>query len=126
MSFQLALLLVLLTLFPVSGFAADPEDYARLTKTGICRRCNLQGANLQGVDLKGANLGGANLRNADLSLANLEQSNLGAADLRGANLERTFMNEAILCNTTMPDGRIEYSGCALPTLKQLLNALERR
>ncbi|MEC8223049.1 MAG: pentapeptide repeat-containing protein [SAR324 cluster bacterium] len=51
---------------------------------------------------------------------------MGGADLRGAKLDRAFMNEAILCNTIMPDGRIEYSGCLLPTLKQLLNAFEQR
>ena len=66
------------------------------------------------------------LKNADLTLTNLESANLGGADLRGAKLDRAFMNEAILCNTIMPDGRIEYSGCLLPTLKQLLNAFEQR
>ena len=59
-------------------------------------------------------------------MTNLEQANLGGANLRGANLERAFMNEATLCNTIMPDGHIEYGGCALPTLKQILNALEAR
>ena len=106
--------------------AADPEDYERLKKSGSCRRCNLEGIDLQGTELKGVNLGGSNLRNADLSMTNLEQANLGGADLRWANLERAFMNEATLCNTIMPDGHIEYVGCALPTLKQILNALEAR
>ena len=105
---------------------ADPQDYQKLKETGICRRCNLERVDLQGAQLKGVNLGGANLKNADLTLTNLESANLGGADLRGAKLDRAFMNEAILCNTIMPDGRIEYSGCLLPTLKQLLNAFEQR
>ena len=106
--------------------ATDPHDYLKLKETGICRRCNLEQVDLQGAQLKGVNLGGANLRKADLTLTNLESANLGGADLRGANLDRAFMNEAILCNTIMPDGHIEYSGCLLPTLKQLLNAFEQR
>ena len=66
------------------------------------------------------------LEKCGFNLTNLESANLGGADLRGAKLDRAFMNEAILCNTIMPDGRIEYSGCLLPTLKQLLNAFEQR
>ena len=115
-----------LLVFPAWLEGADPQDYQKLKETGICRRCNLERVDLQGAQLKGVNLGGANLKNADLTLTNLESANLGGADLRGAKLDRAFMNEAILCNTIMPDGRIEYSGCLLPTLKQLLNAFEQR
>ena len=120
------IMLGMILLIPVMLDAANPEDYERLKKSKVCRRCNLEGIDLQGAQLKRVNLGGANLRNADLSMTNLEQANLGGADLRGANLERAFMNEATLCNTIMPDGHIEYGGCALPTLKQLLNALKTR
>ena len=120
------IMLGMILLIPVMLDAANPEDYERLKKSGVCRRCNLEGIDLQGAQLKGVNLAGTNLRNSDLSMTNLEQANLGGADLRGANLERAFMNEATLCNTIMPDGQIEYGGCALPTLKQLLNALEAR
>jgi uncharacterized protein YjbI with pentapeptide repeats len=111
---------------PGMVYAADPDDYLKLKETGVCRRCNLERVDLQGAQLKGVNLGGTNLRNSDLTLTNLESANLGGADLRGANLDRAFMNEAILCNTIMPDGNIEYSGCLLPTLKQLLNVFEQR
>ena len=120
------IVLWLIILIPGILHAADPDDYFKLKETGICRRCNLERVDLQGAQLKGVNLGGANLRKADLTLTNLESANLGGADLRGANLDRAFMNEAILCNTIMPDGHIEYSGCLLPTLKQLLNAFEQR
>ena len=118
--------LVLAMMVPGLLNAADPDDYLKLKETGVCRRCTLERVDLQGAQLKGVNLGGANLRNADLTLTNLESANLGGADLRGAKLDRAFMNEAILCNTIMPDGHIEYSGCLLPTLKQLLNAFEQR
>lgn len=116
----------IILLIPLMLYAANPKDYERLKKSGMCRRCNLEGIDLHGKLLKGVNLGGANLRNADLSMTNLEQANLGGANLIGANLERAFMNEAILCNTIMPDGHIEYAGCFLPTLKQLLNSIESR
>ena len=102
-----------LLVFPAWLQGADPQDYQKLKETGICRRCNLERVDLQGAQLKGVNLGGANLKNADLTLTNLESANLGGADLRGAKLDRAFMNEAILCNTIMPDGRIEYSGLSL-------------
>jgi hypothetical protein len=31
--------------------------------------------------------------------------------LKDATLNYTYMNGAILCNTTMPDGSVIYSGC---------------
>jgi uncharacterized protein YjbI with pentapeptide repeats len=86
----------------------------------------LSAANLSGTDLSGSILRGADLSVADLSGANLSRTglsgaNLYGADLRGAdlsgalldeaNLERAIMNGAILCNTTMPDGSVIYSGC---------------
>ena len=48
------------------------------------------------VDLTGADLTGADLTGADLT----------GADLTGVNLD-----SAIFCNTTMPDKRINNSGC---------------
>ena len=33
------------------------------------------------------------------------------AKLRGADLTGVYMKGAILCNTTMPDGSVIYSGC---------------
>jgi hypothetical protein len=64
-------------------------------------RTNFRGAGLSGADLQGADLGGACLVGA-----NLEGAKLGpSVDLRGA----------ILCNTTMPDGSVNDSGCAKTT-----------
>ena len=36
---------------------------------------------------------------------------LSGADLSEANLRFADLNGAILCNTTMPDGSVIYSGC---------------
>ena len=46
------------------------------------------------------------LKDADLSAANLVNANLTGADLGSA-----IVMDIILCNTTMPDGSVIYSGC---------------
>jgi len=73
------------------------ENIIKLKKSGNCKGCflekaNLEGANLEGVDLKGANLEGANLKGvnlkgADLKGVNLKGVNLEKANLKGTNLE---------------------------------------
>jgi hypothetical protein len=88
------------------------------TSSTIFRNADARGSNLSksnfsdavqtGADLRGANLGGSCLRGADLTGAKL-----GGANLRGA----------IICNTTMPDGSNDISGCdkgtaCCPTLLQ--------
>ena len=47
-----------------------------------------------------------NLKDADLSAANLVNANLTGADLGSA-----IVMDIILCNTTMPDGSVNDSGC---------------
>lgn len=64
-----------------SASAFDPDDLQKLKDTNVCKSCDLNGANLSG------------------------------AILRDANLNHAIMNGAILCNTTMPDGSVIYSGC---------------
>tara|TARA_B100000787_G_scaffold123704_1_gene93116 strand:- start:312 stop:602 length:291 start_codon:yes stop_codon:yes gene_type:complete len=76
--------------------ALDPVHLKRLKVTNECKGCELSSA-----DLSNANLVKANLRFADLSGANLSGADLGLA----------LINGAILCNTTMPDGSVLYSGC---------------
>jgi uncharacterized protein YjbI with pentapeptide repeats len=92
----LATIAAAVTLVATSASAFDPVHLKRLKDTGICSHCNLSRANLRGADLTGANLTGANLE---------------AANLEAANLSGTLMKGAILCNTTMPDGSVIYSGC---------------
>jgi hypothetical protein len=84
----------------------DPNDLLKLAPFGECMNCNLQGANLERADLRGANLENANLDGASLAGANLDGANLQGASMKGAR-----MKSAILCNTTMPDGSVIYSGC---------------
>ena len=69
--------------------------------TGDCLICVLNNADLRHTDLAYANLKRADLKGADLSIAKLS----------GADLSYAIMNGAILCNTTMPDGSVIYSGC---------------
>ena len=47
----------------------------------------------------------------DLSGANLTGANLTGANLTGANLTEVNLDGVVLCNTTMPDGRVNNSGC---------------
>ena len=71
----------------------------------------MQGTFLHGADLTGANLEGANLEGANLSYVNLQRANLDGRSLIYSKVNKTLFGGCRLCNTTMPDGRIEYSGC---------------
>ena len=77
-----------------SASAFDPDDLQKLLHTNKCVECDLS-------DLSETNLWGANLDGADLS----------GADLSGADLYGAKLKGAILCNTTVPDGSVIYSGC---------------
>ena len=112
----LATITVAVTLVATSASAFDPAHLKRLMETNECKGCELSNANLLGAKLRGAILveailARADLRNAILREANITGANLGGADLTGANLTRAYMNDVILCNTTMPDGSVIYSGC---------------
>jgi|TARA_B110000093_G_C12614989_1_gene263703 uncharacterized protein YjbI with pentapeptide repeats len=102
----LVALTVAATIFASSASAADPADLQKLKDTGACIKCDLIAAYLKGADLSHANLSGADLKSANLAGANLSGTNL-----RDANLSYARMNGAILCNTTMPDDSVVYSGC---------------
>ena len=93
---QLTILAVIASIFANNASAFDPDDLQKLKDTLSCVQCNLRDADLIGVDLRGATLD-----RADLSNANLKDAMLGGAIMRGV----------ILCNTTMPDGSVTYSGC---------------
>ena len=77
----LTALTVAATMFASSASAFDPDDLQKLKDTGDCVKCDLQGANLV------------------------------RANLRAANLNYAMMKGTTLCNTTMPDGSVIYSGC---------------
>ena len=136
MKLTVIVMTVAATIFTGSVSAFDPDDLQKLKNNNACKSCDLSGANLFRADLVNANLNGADLWraslvNADLTGVNLEDADLGFANLQGANLRRANLkdvslykadltgadlrgaitNGAILCNTTMPDGSVIYSGC---------------
>ena len=96
MKLTLTALTVVAALVANGAAAFEPADLQKLKDTGNCVECDLFKAILSGANLSRANLNGAWLRKADLS----------EADLTGA-----IMNGVILCNTTMPDGSVNDSGC---------------
>lgn len=86
-----------------SALGFDEADLQTLLSTGVCRGCDLSGADLslaalrnavggggleilRGADLYEANLSGANLQDTDLVGADLRLANLAGADLRSADL----------------------------------------
>jgi hypothetical protein len=89
---------------------------ANLTRANLTD-ANLSGADLtrarlSGADLTGANLSGdANLAEANLSYANLTRANLTDADLTDASLIGANLTGTIFCDTAMPNGEINNSGC---------------
>ena len=99
------------SMFANGASAFNPDDLQKLKDTNSCVQCNLQDADLRGANLRSAFLRGANLRGATLWDANLQDVDLSSAVLRDARLIGAIMNGVILCNTTMPDGSVIYSGC---------------
>ena len=96
MKLTLTALTVVAALVANGAAAFEPADLQKLKDTVNCVECDLFKAILSGANMSRAYLNGAWLRKADLS----------EADLTGA-----IMNGVILCNTTMPDGSVNDSGC---------------
>jgi hypothetical protein len=104
-----------------SAAAADPcYPNTRCTpgKGKNTSRCDFAFSTLfTNKDVRGANLSqssfaGADLRGADFRGANLSGGCFASADLTGAKLGASVNRHgAIFCNTTMPDGTIDNSGC---------------
>jgi uncharacterized protein YjbI with pentapeptide repeats len=92
----LTALTVVAALVANGAAAFEPADLQKLKDTGNCVECDLFNSILSGANLSRAYLNGAWLRKANPS----------EADLTG-----TIMNGVILCNTTMPDGSVNDSGC---------------
>ena len=101
MKLTLTALTVVAALVANGAAAFEPADLQKLKDTGNCVECDLFKAILSGANLSRAYLNGAWLRKADLSEANLIE----------ADLSEAIMNGVILCNTTMPDGSVNDSGC---------------
>ena len=88
---------------PVKNDDTDLEALVqRLTETKECIGCNLENAELAGIDLSRANLEGANLEGA-----NLEGTNLQAAYLMGVNLKNANLSGADLGGAILPLSRLQ-------------------
>jgi uncharacterized protein YjbI with pentapeptide repeats len=121
---------------PSQDTTSPPQDFFSYTDlssvtltdaslTGV----NLTGANLQKTDFSKAILVNSNLSSANLSSANLSSANLSGANLKGADLTKANLGgaigispeilkkQAILCQTTMPDGTKNSDGCPSPGMK---------
>jgi uncharacterized protein YjbI with pentapeptide repeats len=71
-----------------------------------------QNKDVRGANLSKSNFVGATLTGADFRGANLSEACLISADLSGATLGGSVnLGGAVFCNTTMPDGSIDDSGC---------------
>ncbi len=117
-----SLLLLVLVVLASPTQAQTPELIRQLQTTKKCDQCNLNGANLYGSNLEGASLSKANLRGADLRRTNLSGSTLSGANLSGADLSDANLRDAtlskatlsvvLLCNTTLPEGRVSKRDCS--------------
>ena len=72
---------------------------------------NLESAQLQGALMDYTILIDANLKNANLDGAQMIFSDLTGANLTGASMKETETRGVTFCNTTMPDGSVNDSGC---------------
>lgn len=93
-----------------------------LKKGANVSRCDLagytapNGLDCTGCNVSRANLRGANLRGAKFTKANLSGACLVEADFTGATFaNNTNLANAIFCNTKMPDGTTNDSGCSAGT-----------
>jgi hypothetical protein len=84
----------------------------------VSENCNFSGSTtFVDLDVQGAILNGANFTDADASGTNfhgvlLKGACFVGADLFGATIdESTLLEGAIFCNTTMPDGSLNNTGC---------------
>lgn len=126
------LFLLVLVVLATPTQAQTPELIRQLQTTKKCDKCNLNGANLYGSNLEGASLSNANLRGADLrrtnlsgatlsganlsgadlSDANLMDADLSDANMRDATLSKATLSVVLLCNTTLPEGRVSKRDCS--------------
>jgi uncharacterized protein YjbI with pentapeptide repeats len=84
------------------------EARLRFAKLG---NANLSSAYLSEAKLTGASLPGARLQHANLRRADLHGARLHLANLTGANLTGANLSNVYFCQTIMPNGSKNNSGC---------------
>jgi hypothetical protein len=72
---------------------------------------SLRGANLSGASFASANLCGTDLRGANLQRTDFTTANLTRVDFRGTNLSTARLDLATFCQTRLPNGTLDNSGC---------------
>ena len=90
----LAIVLLILFLFPLPAWAANPSQIVQLQTTKSCQVCDLSGAylpvsKLDYTYLLASDLSRANLVGASITFSNLSRANLTGANLSHANFKRT-------------------------------------
>ena len=74
----------------------------------------MSGANLSSTEMNHANLRETNLRKANLQFSEIVGADLSGADLTGASWDPIWHMDAIVCNTTLPDGKVILERSFLP------------
>lgn len=87
---------------------------ANMRKSDL-RQLDLTGADLTDADIRDSDLTEATLVGADLTGARLRHANLSRADFTGATVTTGQLGSAYLCETVMPNGAKNSSGCEMPT-----------
>ena len=92
----LAIALLIMFLFPMPAWAANPQQVLKLQSTKRCQVCDLTGAylpvaNLDYTYILASDLSGANLIGASITFSNLSRANLKSANLSHVNFKHTKM-----------------------------------
>lgn len=96
--------------------ACLPSKGSNVSRCDLSGSTALQGLDCTGCNLSRANLSGVNAQGAKFAKANLSGACLVNADFTGATFANTTnLFNAIFCNTRMPDGSLNNSGCASGT-----------
>jgi hypothetical protein len=93
-----------------SSFASESKVSKNVSKLLLkknCYKCDLEGANLDGVNLEGASLKGADLTGASLVGADLSGANFEGADLRGADFEGAELDKVNFKNARLEGADLE-------------------
>ena len=86
-------------------FEANEENREYLKKSNL-NKANFSFSNLSNADISETNLVSTNLHGS-----NLKNVNFTNANLLNADLSSTLKEGTIFCNTIMPDGTLNNSGC---------------